>query len=159
IKVFYLLFLNSVARNQVDQYTVCLWIYSLNTYLLGEYISPRWSLGRTLRWILTVTQHSRADAELETFALAGNHSIVKSVGLYEVMDDAVHAVVGSAYHQFVRGSVTQFHTRILPHVLLVPGKAKGLGVPAEFHRKARVAWMLKSSRLIRSKLRSLKLWR
>jgi hypothetical protein len=46
--------------------------------------------------------NQRADAELETFALAGNHSIVKSAGLHGVMGDAVHAVVGSAYHQFVR---------------------------------------------------------
>jgi len=39
--------------------------------------------------------------ELE-HALTANPGIVKSVGLYKVMGDAVQAVVGGVYHQFVR---------------------------------------------------------
>jgi hypothetical protein len=42
-----------------------------------------------------------SDIELEQ-AFSTHSGIVKSVGLYKVMGDAVQAVVGGVYHQFVR---------------------------------------------------------
>ncbi|OAX41974.1 hypothetical protein K503DRAFT_767213 [Rhizopogon vinicolor AM-OR11-026] len=145
LESYYLLFLHSAARNQPQHDYELLSSRTLNTYLLGEHIAPRWSLGRNLRWTPTVSQDlirthknissakQSADTELEN-ALTVNPGIVRSVGLYKVMGDAVQAVVGGVYHQF-GGSVTHrlFHTRILPHILL-PGKAEG--VPSEFHHKA-----------------------
>ncbi|KAF9240462.1 hypothetical protein BU15DRAFT_87667 [Melanogaster broomeanus] len=93
---------------------------ALNTYLLGEHIAPRWSLGRVLRWVPTVSQDTLR--------------VNQSVGLYKIMGEAVQAVVGGVYHQF-GGSVAHrlFHTRILPHILL---PERSSGVPAEFHAKA-----------------------
>ncbi|KAG1756686.1 uncharacterized protein EDB91DRAFT_1093921 [Suillus paluster] len=147
LESYFLLFLHSDARNQNHYDFESLSSRALNTYLLGEHIAPRWSLGRSLRWTPTVSQdvlqtHKNlkkssqkqpAEAELEN-ALTANPGIVRSVGLYKVMGDAVQSVVGGVYHQF-GGSVAHrlFHTRILPHILL-PGKAEG--VPSEFHHKA-----------------------
>ncbi|KAG1754660.1 hypothetical protein EDB19DRAFT_1667568 [Suillus lakei] len=146
LESYYLLFLHSVARNQNQHDYEYLSSRALNTYLLGEHVAPRWSLGRILRWTPTVSQdvllaHKKlktsakqpADAELEN-ALTGNPGIVRSVGLYKVMGDAVQSVMGGVYHQF-GGSVAHrlFHTRILPHILL-PDQAEG--VPTEFHHQA-----------------------
>ncbi|KAG2349787.1 hypothetical protein BDR05DRAFT_923543 [Suillus weaverae] len=147
LESYYLLFLHSVARNQNQHDYEYLSSRALNTYLLGEHVAPRWSLGRILRWTPTVSQdvllaHKNvkkssakqpADAELEN-ALTTNPGIVRSVGLYKVMGDAVQSVMGGVYHQF-GGSVAHrlFHTRILPHILL-PDQAEG--VPVEFHHQA-----------------------
>jgi hypothetical protein len=116
LESYYLLFLHSVARNQNQHDYEYLSSRALNTYLLGEHVAPRWSLGRILRWTPTVSQdvllaHKNikkssakakqfADAELEN-ALTGNPGIVRSVGLYKVMGDAVQSVMGGVYHQFV----------------------------------------------------------
>jgi hypothetical protein len=113
LESYYLLFLHSAARNQPQHDYELLSSRALNTYLLGEHVAPRWSLGRVLRWTPTVSQdllqtHKKisptkqpADSELE-HALSANPGIVRSVGLYKVMGDAVQAVVGGVYHQFVR---------------------------------------------------------
>ncbi|KAG1832034.1 hypothetical protein EV424DRAFT_1525462 [Suillus variegatus] len=147
LESYYMLFLHSVARNQNQHDYEYLSSRALNTYLLGEHVAPRWSLGRVLRWTPTVSQdvllaHKNvkkssakqpADVELEN-ALTRNPGIVRSVGLYKVMGEAVQSVMGGVYHQF-GGSVAHrlFHTRILPHILL-PDKAEG--VPVEFHHQA-----------------------
>ncbi|KAH7919705.1 hypothetical protein BV22DRAFT_1022549 [Leucogyrophana mollusca] len=144
LETYFLLFLHSVARNQHRYDYEILASRALNTYLLGEHVAPKWSLGCVLRWVPTVssdvlrthtgsTSSRNPDAELQT-ALSANPGVIRSVGLYKVMGDAVQAVMGGIYHQF-GGSVAHrvFHTRLLPHVLL-PGKAEGL--PAEFHQRA-----------------------
>ncbi|KAG2157203.1 hypothetical protein DEU56DRAFT_968918 [Suillus clintonianus] len=148
LESYYLLFLHSVARNQNHQHDYeYLSSRALNTYLLGEHVAPRWSLGRILRWTPTVSQdvllahkklksssgkqHAEVDSDIQSM---GNPGIVRSVGLYKVMGDAVQSVMGGVYHQF-GGSVAHrlFHTRILPHILL-PDQAEG--VPVDFHRQA-----------------------
>ncbi|KAH7912613.1 hypothetical protein BJ138DRAFT_1171799 [Hygrophoropsis aurantiaca] len=139
LETYFLLFLHSAARNQHHHDYELLASQALNTYLLGEHVASKWSLGRILRWTPTVSSDTLrptsadSDAELET-ALTVNPGIVRSVGLYKVMGDTVQAVMGGVYHQF-GGSVAHrvFHTRLLPHILL-PGKPEG--VPAEFHQKA-----------------------
>ncbi|EGO03359.1 hypothetical protein SERLA73DRAFT_46635 [Serpula lacrymans var. lacrymans S7.3] len=144
LETYFLLFLHSVSRAKPHHDYERITSRALNTYLLGEHIAPRWSLGRTLRWAPTVSSDTLrasikskakevSDAELDV-ALAVNPKIMKSVGLYKVMGDAVQAVMGGIYHQF-GGSVAHkvFHTRVLPHILL-PGRAEG--VPEDFHLKA-----------------------
>ncbi|KAG1772772.1 hypothetical protein EDD22DRAFT_814945 [Suillus occidentalis] len=145
LESYYLLFLHSVARTQNQHDYEYLSSRALNSYLLGEHVAPRWSLGRILQWAPAVSQdvlmahkngkklNQPADVQLEN-ALQANRGIVKSVGLYKVMGEAVQSVVGGVYHQF-GGSVTHrlFHTRILPHILL-PDRAEG--VPLEFHHRA-----------------------
>jgi len=72
------------------------------------------------------------DPEL-AMLLRTHPQVVRSVGLYKVMGEAVQAVVGGVYHQF-GASVTHrlFHTRILPHLLL-----RGpLGLPEAYHADA-----------------------
>lgn len=113
LESYYLLFLHSVARTQNQHDYEYLSSRALNSYLLGEHVAPRWSLGRILRWAPTVSQdvllaHKNvkkskqpADAQLEN-ALTANPGIVRSVGLYKVMGDAVQSVMGGVYHQFVR---------------------------------------------------------
>ncbi|KAI0080301.1 hypothetical protein K474DRAFT_1658017 [Panus rudis PR-1116 ss-1] len=95
---------------------------TLNTYILGEHVAPKWSLNHVLKWTpvnigskVNSGDVSRLDPKLS-----------RSVGLYKVMGTAVEAVVGGVYHQF-GGSVAHrlFHTRVLPHLLL-PGRPEGL---------------------------------
>lgn len=125
LESYYMLFLHSVARNQNQHDYEYLSSRALNTYLLGEHVAPRWSLGRVLRWTPTVSQdvllaHKNvkkssakqpADVELEN-ALTRNPGIVRSVGLYKVMGEAVQSVMGGVYHQFVR-PFTLYHITIL----------------------------------------------
>jgi hypothetical protein len=68
---------------------------TLNTYVLGEHVGPVWGLGRVLRWTPTVSAHKlRPDEDQK--------ELLKSVGLYKVQGDAVAAVMGGIYQQFVR---------------------------------------------------------
>ena len=87
---------------------------ALNTYGLGQYVAPKWHLGRILRWHPTInpatfkydpqkkgrTSADDVDPEL-VIALRSHPQVIKSIGLYKVMGEAVQAIVGGAYHQFV----------------------------------------------------------
>jgi hypothetical protein len=63
-----------------------------------------------LRWQPTISPRtkfnydakSREDVDPELLlALRAHPQVIKSVGLYKVMGEAVQAIVGGAYHQFV----------------------------------------------------------
>ncbi|KIK82752.1 hypothetical protein PAXRUDRAFT_35530 [Paxillus rubicundulus Ve08.2h10] len=140
LESYFLLFIHEVTQGRSHHDYEVLVSRALNTYLLGEHVAPRWSLGRVLRWVPTVSQDTlriaqlqKSDTESED-ALMASPGILRGVGLYKVMGEAVQAVVGGVYHQF-GGSVAHrlFHTRILPHILL---PERSSGVPAEFHAKA-----------------------
>jgi len=140
LESYFLLFVHEVTQGRSHHDYDVLVSRALNTYLLGEHVAPQWSLGRALRWVPTVSQDTlrtvqlqKSDAELED-ALTASPGILRSVGLYKVMGEAVQAVIGGVYHQF-GGSVAHrlFHTRILPHILL---PERSSGVPAEFHARA-----------------------
>ncbi|KAH7882489.1 hypothetical protein F5I97DRAFT_1931691 [Phlebopus sp. FC_14] len=139
LESYYLLLVHEVSQGHGRDYEL-LASRALNTYLLGEHVAPLWSLGRVLRWVPTIPQETLKIAQQQTpvteldDTLRSNPGIVRSVGLYKVMGEAVQAVMGGVYHQF-GGSVAHrfFHTRILPHILL-PGNTSG--VPEEFHVRA-----------------------
>jgi len=112
LESYFLLFLQSCPEiRPTDDYEQ-LASSTLNTYLLGEHVAPKWSLGRVLRW-----------TPVGDIQVSPRNT---SVGLHKVMGTTVEAVVGGIYHQF-GGSVAHriFHTRILPHLLL-PGTSQGL---------------------------------
>jgi hypothetical protein len=75
---------------------------TLNTHILGEHVAPKWDLGRVLRWAPPVPTGSlnlnhaygQPSAELHP-------ATARSVGLYKVLGEAVQAVVGGVFHQFV----------------------------------------------------------
>ena len=87
---------------------------TLNTYGLGQYVAPQWKLGRVLRWQPILNPRTKlnydfkkgnrdgtdVDPELAA-ALRAHPHVVRSVGLYKVMGEAVQAIVGGTYHQFV----------------------------------------------------------
>lgn len=157
LESYYLLFVHDAAdSNAVYDYDVLV-SRALNACLLGEHVAPRWSLGHVLRWApampkanIRAVQEKKPDSELAE-ALATDLGIIRTVGLYKVMGEAVQAVVGGVYHQFVRpsspafsnlthdpfqgGSVAHrlFHTRILPYVL---HSDRGSAVPPELHAGA-----------------------
>ncbi|THH33519.1 hypothetical protein EUX98_g660 [Antrodiella citrinella] len=97
---------------------------TLNTYILGEHVAPKWELGRVLKWspVKVDPEVDSADGDFSRLS----PKVSRSVGLYKVQGSAVEAVVGGIYHQH-GGDITHriFHTRILPHILL-PGTAIGL---------------------------------
>lgn len=67
---------------------------TLSTYVLGEHVGPIWGLGRVMRWSPAV-KHERLQTGVDQTAL------LKSVGLYKVQGEAVAAVIGGIFHQFV----------------------------------------------------------
>ncbi|PCH36760.1 hypothetical protein WOLCODRAFT_140571 [Wolfiporia cocos MD-104 SS10] len=113
-------------------------VRAVNPYVLGEYVAPKWALGRVLRWTPVAGQLAGSEAAkdedargiLERFGPDRS----RSVGLYKVMGTTVEALVGAVYHQF-GGAVAHrfFHTRILPNILL-PGNPEGLN--DAFHQHA-----------------------
>ena len=94
---------------------------ALNTYVLGQHVAPKFQLSRVLRWQPAVNpsiitrpdvqpkydpipeKGTEKDAEL-ALALQAHPMLLKSVGLYKVMGEAVQAIVGGTYHQFVSTS-------------------------------------------------------
>ncbi|GJE85718.1 ribonuclease-III-like-domain-containing protein [Phanerochaete sordida] len=104
----------------------------LNTYVLGEFVGPRWQLGKVMKW--TPATQSESLAQDPTSAVQLGRDASRSIGLYKVEGTTVEALVGGVFHQF-GGRVAHrlFHTRLLPHILL-PGKPAGL--PDLFHADA-----------------------
>jgi hypothetical protein len=107
LESYYLLFVHEAAQGRTHYDYDRLTSRALNTYFLGEHVAPRWSLGRVLLWVptapketLRTAQTQHPDSELDE-ALKASSGIAKSVGLYKVMGEAVQAVMGGVYHQFV----------------------------------------------------------
>lgn len=105
---------------------------ALNTYVLGEFVGPRWELGKVMKWTPATRDEALAQDPMGALQLSKEAS--RSIGLYKVQGTAVEAVVGGVFHQF-GGHVAHrlFHTRLLPHILL-PGTPEGL--PDHFHPDA-----------------------
>ena len=72
---------------------------TLHTYVLGEHVAPKWDLGRVLKWspVKANPEIDRADGDFSKLS----SKTTRSVGLYKVQGNAVEAVVGGIYHQFV----------------------------------------------------------
>jgi hypothetical protein len=109
------LFLHSSLASNPDHDYEFIASRTLNTYGLGQYVAPKWQLGRVLRWQPTINPRVNFNYDVKTrgrgpngdvdpelaIALRTHPHVVRSVGLYKVMGEAVQAIVGGAYHQFV----------------------------------------------------------
>ncbi|EMD36740.1 hypothetical protein CERSUDRAFT_83763 [Gelatoporia subvermispora B] len=112
---------------------------ALNTYVLGEFVAPRWDIGKVVRWTpvninsVSTGPALRRDPSSLLTSLSSTQS-QKSIGMYKVHGTTVEAVIGGVFHQH-GGQVAHrfFHTRLLPHILL-PGNKQGLH--DAFHRDA-----------------------
>ncbi|KZP11431.1 hypothetical protein FIBSPDRAFT_913615 [Athelia psychrophila] len=132
---------------------------TLNTYALGQYVAPHLQLARIVRWRPTVNPEISKRAQFKytkdvpahfeggeegkdiarevdpelMVAIKSHPAVMRSVGLYKVMGEAVEALVGGTYHQF-GGTVAlrMFHTRVLPHLLLTGP----LGLHPAYHADA-----------------------
>ena len=67
---------------------------TLNTDFLGEYVGPQWGVGRVIRWTPSAPAHKLADMDRKV-------DIRRQVGLYKVQGEAVQAIIGGIYFQFV----------------------------------------------------------
>ena len=67
---------------------------TLDTSFLGEYVGPEWGVGRVIRWSPSAPAKRLAGME-------GNVDIRRQVGLYKVQGEAVEAIMGGIYFQFV----------------------------------------------------------
>ncbi|CCL99360.1 uncharacterized protein FIBRA_01378 [Fibroporia radiculosa] len=130
LQSYLMLFLHSSPELDPSQDYTLITERALNTYILGEYVAPRWSLGKVLRWVPVnigplkagMVEKEGVASVVERLSPSAGHSI----GLYKVQGGAVEALVGGVFHQF-GGNVAHrlFHTRVLPHILL-PGSPDGL---------------------------------
>ena len=67
---------------------------TLNTDFLGEYVGPQWGVGRVIRWSPSAPAHKLADIDKRV-------EVRRQVGLYKVQGEAVEAIIGGIYFQFV----------------------------------------------------------
>lgn len=104
-----MLFLQSSPAARPDHNFELISDRTLNTYGLGQYVAPKWQLGRVLRWQPAVKPAIRNRSDVPNngddrdlaLALRSHPALVKSVGLYKVMGEGVQALIGGVYHQFV----------------------------------------------------------
>jgi hypothetical protein len=102
LESYLLLFLNSApnlsARHDLEEITA----RAINTYTLGKHIGSRWGLGRIVRWVPTLPKQFVDKADMASNKPFG--SLSKRAGLYKVQGDAVAAVMGAIFQQFVCAS-------------------------------------------------------
>jgi len=67
---------------------------TLNSYVVGRHVGSKWGLGRKLQWTPTVSKDLLKRGQDQT-------QMLRHVGLYKVQGDAVGAVIGGIFHQFV----------------------------------------------------------
>lgn len=96
---------SSSARNISHDYQLIA-SRALNTHVLGEHVAPHWGLGRLLRWVAPIPSSPLKKPE----GIEKSKAMLRSVGLYKVQGDAVQAVMGGIFHQFVSlGSAWPVH--------------------------------------------------
>lgn len=130
---------------------------TLSDTSLGAYVAPSWQLNRVLLWNPPLDRYvadklnervARGE-ELDEESQKEAYSVFKQAGMHKIMGDAVQAVFGGVFHQFVSkaplvhtivliswqgGQVAHqiFHTRILPHLDLPK-----TGLPEPFKTRQR----------------------
>lgn len=67
---------------------------TLNTDFLGEYVGPQWGVGRVIRWTPSAPANRLSDMDRKV-------DVRRQVGLYKVQGEAVEAIMGGIYFQFV----------------------------------------------------------
>ena len=67
---------------------------TLRTELIGEYVGPEWGVGRVIRWTPSASKNELADMDNRV-------DVRQKVGLYKVQGEAVEAIIGGIYFQFV----------------------------------------------------------
>ena len=123
---------------------------ALNTYALGQHVAPKFQLSRVLRWQPAVNSSiiTRPDVQLKydpipekgtekdaelALALQAHPMLLKSVGLYKVMGEAVQAIVGGTYHQFV--STSNFLRFFWVYILIFPCRQGASVAHRLFHQR------------------------
>jgi hypothetical protein len=69
---------------------------TLHTYALGEHVGSKWGLGRSLQWVPAIAREAREQVKAQP-----DSPDLRKVGLYKVQGDAVTAVMGGIFFQFV----------------------------------------------------------
>ena len=67
---------------------------TLATNFLGEFVGPEWGVGRVIRWSPSAPAQKLANMDREV-------DTRRQVGLYKVQGEAVEAILGGIYFQFV----------------------------------------------------------
>ena len=88
------LFLHSSSALQPSDDVEAIMKSTLNTEFLGEYVGPKWGVGRVIRWTPSAPADRLADINNEV-------DVRRQVGLYKVQGEAVQAIIGGIYFQFV----------------------------------------------------------
>lgn len=101
LESYLLLYLTSskVLKPVHDLKFISMW--TLHTYTVGQRVGSNWGLGRVMLWVPTVDKEKLNDPVYENSAV-GKDKLLKRVGLYKVQGDAVMAIIGAIYEQFVR---------------------------------------------------------
>ena len=88
------LFLHSSSALQPSDDVEAIMKSTLNTEFLGECVGREWGVGRVIRWTPSAPAHRLADMDRKV-------EVRRQVGLYKVQGEAVEAIIGGIYFQFV----------------------------------------------------------
>ena len=83
---------------------------TLNTNILGEYVGPEWGVGRVIRWQPAAPAHKLVDIDKEV-------DVRRQVGLYKVQGEAVEAILGGIYFQFVSNVSVPYVIQVMLSIL------------------------------------------
>jgi len=70
---------------------------TLSAYVIGQHVGSSWGLGRVTRWTPAVDPET-----LKRAVDVDDSSAVRKLGLYKVQGEAVAAIIGGVYQNFVR---------------------------------------------------------
>ena len=74
---------------------------TLHTNLLGEHVAHAWGVGQVLVWAPSAPAEKLAGGKT-------SKELLRTAGLYKVQGEAVQAIVGGVYQQYVRACVSLF---------------------------------------------------
>ncbi len=94
LESYLLLFLNSSKNLKPTHDYTFITNWTLNTYTLGQHVGSKWGLGRVMRWVPTVNREKLSGP-------GDKDALLRHAGLYKIQGDAVAAVMGTIYEQFV----------------------------------------------------------
>ena len=88
------LFLHSSSALDPSDDVEAIKSFILKTHFLGEHVGPKWGVGRIIRWTPSAPASELPYIDKEV-------NMRWKVGLYKVQGEAVEAIFGGIYVQFV----------------------------------------------------------
>ena len=103
LDAYFHLFLSSSSHlNPAKHDPAALAARTLHTQTLGEHVFPAWNLVHVFRWTPPISSARLVALSAPSDTQKKPPALLRSVGLYKVHGEAVQAIIGGVFYQFVR---------------------------------------------------------